>query len=286
MGSPVDASQRRISRSVPPVSSVRLSGRNAADQHGQPRPDQRALERARCSRSMMATAPRMPAAATSLPSPETASAMIGMPPPRPRRPARPPARGSRPCRRRRRQRSRRPRATATALSGVGRVTTMGEASPDSGQMRSVGIVAGRDEAAAVGREGDAVDVLLMAFEHARRPAGKRPHARGVIPDWRTRASPRRAKRQARRPAPCGPRSTMSRLGLARSPDRNAGVLAAGGDAPILQEDDRIHRAFVEAQHLLGRAGPQRPADGGGVEAAGDGAAFRRRRSASARTGPP
>ena len=49
-------------RSVPPVSSVRLSGKNAADHTGSPGPTSvRASLRSR--RSMIATEPRMPAAA-------------------------------------------------------------------------------------------------------------------------------------------------------------------------------------------------------------------------------
>ena len=64
-------------RSVPPVSSVRLSGKNATDQTGRPGPTSvRASLRA--ARSTIATEPRMPAAATSLPSGETATAMIGV----------------------------------------------------------------------------------------------------------------------------------------------------------------------------------------------------------------
>ena len=85
---------------------------------------------------MIATEPRMPAAAISAPSPDTASVTIGVWPlsisPRGSpagekkntRPSAPPATIS-PS-----------RATATALSGVGRVTTVG-APPSSGQMRKV-----------------------------------------------------------------------------------------------------------------------------------------------------
>ena len=77
IGSPVTASQRRIMRSVPPVKSVRLSGKNATDQTGRPGPTSvRASLRA--ARSTIATEPRMPAAAISVPSRETATAMIGV----------------------------------------------------------------------------------------------------------------------------------------------------------------------------------------------------------------
>ena len=85
---------------------------------------------------MIATEPRMPAAATSAPSPDAATVTIGVWPlsisPRcspedekkNTRPSAPPATIS-PS-----------RAIATELSGVGSVTTVG-ALPSSGQMRSV-----------------------------------------------------------------------------------------------------------------------------------------------------
>ena len=64
-------------------------------------------------------------------------------------------------------------ATATALSGVGRVTTAGAPS-SGGQDAQRRIVAGCHEPPA-GSEGDAVDVALVAVEHPRRPiARKRP----------------------------------------------------------------------------------------------------------------
>ena len=85
---------------------------------------------------MIATEPRMPAAATSAPSGDSATLMIGVWPlsssprcspaarGRTRVPSAPPATIS-PS-----------RATATELSGVGSVTMVG-APPSSGQMRSV-----------------------------------------------------------------------------------------------------------------------------------------------------
>ena len=64
-------------RSVPPVNSVRLSGKNATDHTGRPGPI--SVRASLCVlRSMIATEPRMPAAAISLPSGETATAMIGV----------------------------------------------------------------------------------------------------------------------------------------------------------------------------------------------------------------
>ena len=64
-------------RSVPPVSIVRLSGRNATDHTGRPGPTSvRASLRA--LRSITATEPRMPAAATSAPSGETLSEITGV----------------------------------------------------------------------------------------------------------------------------------------------------------------------------------------------------------------
>ncbi len=68
--SPVTASQRRTSRSAPPVSIVRLSGRNATDHTGRPGPTS-VRASLRSLRSMTATEPRMPAAATSAPSADT-----------------------------------------------------------------------------------------------------------------------------------------------------------------------------------------------------------------------
>ncbi len=77
IGSPLTASQRRMVRSAPPVNSVRLSGKNATDHTGSPGPTS-VRESLRALRSITATEPRMPAAATSLPSGEIASAMIGV----------------------------------------------------------------------------------------------------------------------------------------------------------------------------------------------------------------
>ena len=77
IGSPLIASQRRMVRSAPPVNNVRLSGKNATDHTGRPGPTS-VRSSLRVLRSITATEPRMPAAATSLPSGEIATAMIGV----------------------------------------------------------------------------------------------------------------------------------------------------------------------------------------------------------------
>ena len=126
----------------------------------------------------------MPAAATSAPSRETATAMIGVWPlsisPRSSpagerkntRPSAPPATIS-PS-----------RATATALSGVGKRHDGRRAAaerPDAQRQ----VIARADQRLAVRREGDAVDVLLMAFEHTRLAAARqRPQPDGAIPGRR------------------------------------------------------------------------------------------------------
>ena len=72
--------------------------------------------------------------------------------------------------------------------------------------------------------------------------------------------------------PLWPSSTLSGSRLALRPDRDMRVGAGGGDAAVLEPGDRVHRAVVEAHHLLGDVARQRPADRRGVEAAGDGVA--------------
>ena len=64
-------------RSVPPVSSMRLSGMKASDHTGRPGPT-RVRTMVRLARSINATEPRIPAAASRRPSGETAMAMIGV----------------------------------------------------------------------------------------------------------------------------------------------------------------------------------------------------------------
>ena len=79
MCSPLTASQRRTMRSVPPVSSVRLSGKNATDHTGRPGPTSvRASLRRRAfdHRDRAADA----GGRDSAPLPETATAMIGVGP--------------------------------------------------------------------------------------------------------------------------------------------------------------------------------------------------------------
>src|SRR5260221_7407519 len=79
MLSPVTAFQRRIMLAAPPVSRVRLSGRNATDQTGSPGPTS-VFARPRVLRSITATDPPMLAAATHAPSGEIAIEIIGFGP--------------------------------------------------------------------------------------------------------------------------------------------------------------------------------------------------------------
>src|SRR4029077_15616899 len=136
IGSPVSESQRRIMRSAPPVSSIRLSGKNATDQTGMPGPT-RVRARLRVLRWMMATEPRMVVAATRSPLPDIARESIGVGdastaprvlPAGERKYASPspPAVTISPS-----------GATATALSGETSVATNGASDPCSGQMRTV-----------------------------------------------------------------------------------------------------------------------------------------------------
>src|ERR1700674_1545918 len=61
------------------------------------------------------------------------------------------------------------------------------------------------------------------------------------------------------------------LWLALRPDRDMRVGAGGGDAPILEPDDRIYRVIMETHHLFGHVARERPADRRSIEAAGNGA---------------
>ena len=130
------------------------------------------------------------------------------------------------------------------------------------------VIAGGHHRAAVGRERDAVDVLGMAFEHARRAARQRPQPGAVVPGRRSqrRAIRRHRQRHHRRRMAF---EHHARRRLAGLPDGDARILAAGGDAAVAEEDGRIHRAVVKPQHLLRAVALQRPADRRRVEAARD-----------------
>ena len=148
-----------------------------------------------------------------------------------------------------------------------------------------GVVAGAHQFAAVGREGDAVDVLAVAFQHARRAAIERPQADAVVP--RCRGEHRAVRRQRQR----GDRAAVAvehsvGLRLALRPDRDMGVGAGGGDAAVLEPGHRVHRAVVKAHHLLGdvaRSSDQRIAE---VSKLPEMAWLPSGEIASARTGPP
>ena len=122
-------------RSVPPVSRVRLSGTNATDHTGSPGPTS-VRASLRLARSITATEPRMPAAATSAPSRESASAINGVGEACTCRSRGPPHRGNTPRRSRAAATISPSGATATAESGAGSVTMVAGA-PSSGQTRSV-----------------------------------------------------------------------------------------------------------------------------------------------------
>src|SRR3954468_1248983 len=122
--------------SAPPVSRVRLSGRNATDHTGNPGPTS-VRARLRVLRSITATAPPMPAAATHAPSGEiaieiTGRGLLSTSPARAPSflrkyslPSAPPTAIS-PS-----------RPIATALSGLGIATTDGGDAPVSGQRRTL-----------------------------------------------------------------------------------------------------------------------------------------------------
>ena len=128
------------------------------------------------------------------------------------------------------------------------------------------IVSGADHRFAVRREGNAVDVLLMALEHVRRAACERPQADRAIPRCRgERGTVGRHRERNDRPLV----SFKNSVGLlfARRPDGDTGVLTGGYGAAVSKDRDRIHRAIMKAQHLLGGIAPKRPADRRCVEAA-------------------
>ena len=280
IGSPVGAFQRRITPSAPPVSSVRCRERTRPTRPAGPGPTSVLRELARLAvddRDRAANAGRRDQRAVG----DIASAMIGVGaacnladltcrgdrkytlPSAPAVTISPSA------------------ATATALSGEGSVTTSAAVAAERPDAHGH-IVAGAHQRRAVRRERDAVDVLLVAFEHARRAARERPQPHRVIPRRRGQrpALGRYSKGRNRR------RMTLEDLSgrPARGPDGDAAVLARSRDAAVLEIGDRVHRAVVEAQHLLGAvaASDQRIAD---VSKLPD-RAVAVGEIASARTGPP
>ena len=127
------------------------------------------------------------------------------------------------------------------------------------------VVARRHEPPA-GSEGDAVDVALVAVEHPRRPiARKRAHARGAIPRGRGDRAPvgRDGERDDR---PFMRLDHPNRRSLARLPQRDAAVLAPGGEAPVGERRRGVHGAVMEAQHGERRPLIQGPQDRRLVEA--------------------
>jgi hypothetical protein len=131
-----------------------------------------------------------------------------------------------------------------------------------------GVVAGADDLLAVRRECHAVDVLRIAFEHARRAAGERPQADRVIPGS---GSERLA---VGRDSETDDRASVAienrvRRRLTRHPDGDARVGATGSDTAVLQENDGVNGALVKPHHLFGDVALERPPDGRCVETAGD-----------------
>ncbi len=140
------------------------------------------------------------------------------------------------------------------------------------------VVARAHDRLAVGRERDAVHILLVAFEHARRRRPRAATAARCDPTTPRRASRHPAKPRAPRPAPCGLRSTRGRLRLAGLPDRDARVLAADAARPSRSSATALTAPSWKRSTSARRPCAQRPADRGGVEAAGDrGLAVRRDR---------
>ena len=168
-------SQRRTTRSLPPVRSSPPPGRKPSDHTGRPGPTSVNAVVAE-ARSTIATAPPMVAAAMRPPSGESASAMIGV------GPISTSARGLPSAVRMRSPPSAPPAtispsgATATALSGAaGR-------RPSDRPRRTGRCAAWRRSQrsrAAVRKEGDGVDVALMAVEHPRRPSPESGRTRAV-----------------------------------------------------------------------------------------------------------
>jgi hypothetical protein len=110
---------------------------------------------------------------------------------------------------------------------------------------------------AIGREGNAVDVLLVALERARRAAIKWPKPCRGVP---ARGGERLAVGRDRK-ADDGSGMTLQhglRLVLAGLPEGDAAVLAGRGHAPVFQNGSRVDRSLVEAEHLFSRAGHERP----------------------------
>ena len=101
----------------------------------------------------------------------------------------------------------------------------------------------------------------MALEHARRRRPRAATAARCGPRTPRRASRHRATPRAPRPAPCGLRAPST--GAAR-PARQIAMRASSplvAMRPSLRNGDRVDRAVVEAQHLLGaRCRCKRPAD--------------------------
>ncbi len=169
-------------RSVPPVNNVRLSGKKATDHTGRPGPIS-VRTSLRALRSITATEPRMPAAAIEL-----AVARDGELDDRRRRGFDLAAHFA----------GGREEEHLAAGAGGGdlavgrdrhRVQRARQIAHDDAAAVDLpdaqgGVIAGADHLLAVGREGDAVDVLRIAFEHARRAAGKRPQPHAVIPRGR------------------------------------------------------------------------------------------------------
>ena len=123
------------------------------------------------------------------------------------------------------------------------------------------IITDADQRFPVRREGNAVNVLRMAFQHALHTDTERPKPHGAVPGCgcQHRTVGRHGKRR-NRPA--------SEYGLSQPSPPLFFQIAIIRDAAILQEDDRIHRVGMEAKNLLGGFRRERPPDRRCVEAAG------------------
>ena len=159
-------------------------------------------------------------------------------------------------------------ATATALSGVGSVTITGARAgerPDA----DGGVVAGAHHRVAVRREGDAVDVLLVAFEHARRSPPSSGQSRTVwSQDAEASVAPSGETASATTGAVC-PSSTASGV---RSPALQSAMRPSSPPVtarPSASIATALTAPSWKRSTCSAAVGGQRPADRRGIEAAGD-----------------
>src|ERR1044071_6667947 len=110
----------------------------------------------------------------------------------------------------------------------------------------------------------------MAFEHPRLAAVVQSEdARGPVPGCRGKMSAVGRNREADDRSPMRGQNSEG-LASARPIDRNAAILAGGRKSASGQREDRIDRAFMDAEHRARGGGVDFPQDRGLVEASGNG----------------